>query len=181
MDIIKKFLAGKGVGYYLTLPALIFCIIALSLYTQNGVTSFNPELNASAIAYISVCIALCVISLVVDFRPIKYIAYLLCLYAFMWFIYSQVTYIANVFVAIDGYTFTGGFIATTVFYVLSFVFVLLSAVLGSWRPWKKKTQSSDVGGATDGAQTAPQTETVTETVTESDIADNVQAQSEVDA
>lgn len=141
MDKIKKFFVGKGVGYYLTLPALIFCIVALCLYKQNGVTSFNPELNPSAIAYISVCIALCVISLIIDFKPIKYVAYLLCLYSFMWFIFSQVTYIANVFVAIDGYTFTSGFISTMVFFILSFIFVLLSGILNSWRPWARKNKS----------------------------------------
>lgn len=144
MEKIKKYLSGKGVGYFLTLPAAVFCIIAICLYVKNGVTSFNPELNARAVTYISICLALCVISLVIDFKPIKYVAYLLCLYAFMWFIYSQVTYIANVFVAIDGYTFTGGFIATAVMYVLSSVCVLLSAVLNGWKPWAREKTTIEV-------------------------------------
>lgn len=139
MEKVKKFLAGRSVGYYLTLPAMIFSIVAICLYVENGVTSFNPDLNVSAITYISVCLALCLISLVADLfieiKAIKYIAYLLCLYSFMWFIYSQVTYIANVFVAIDGYGFSGGFIATAVMYVLSFVFVLLAGVFNDWKPW----------------------------------------------
>ena len=58
----------------------------------------------------------------------------------MWFIYSQVTYIANIFVAIDGYTFSGGFIATAVMYVLSFLFTLLAAILNNWKPWGKKAK-----------------------------------------
>ena len=138
MEKVKKFLSGKGVGYYLTRPSIAFCIAALCLYRENGVTSFNPELNTGAIAYVAVCLALCALSLVVDFKPIRYVAYLFCLYAFMWFIYSQVTYIANVFVAIDGYTFTAGFIATAVMYVLSFVFTLMSGILNDWKPWNKK-------------------------------------------
>ena len=138
MEKVKKFLSGKGVGYYLTLPSIAFCIAALCLYRENGVTSFNPELNTGAIAYVAVCLALCALSLVVDFKPIRYVAYLFCLYAFMWFIYSQVTYIANVFVAIDGYTFTAGLIATAVMYVLSFVFTLMSGILNDWKPWNKK-------------------------------------------
>lgn len=142
MDKIKKFFAGKGVGYYLTIPALIFCIVALCLYVQNGVTSFNPELNSRAIGYISASIALLGISLIVDFKPVKYIAYLFCLYSFMWFIYSQVTYIANVFVAIDGYTFTSGFKSTMALFILSFLFVLLSGILNSWRPWNRKIKNS---------------------------------------
>ncbi len=140
MEKIKKFLAGRGVGYYLTLPAIAFCIAALCLYRVNGVTSFSPELNQNAIVYVIVCLSICVVSLVVDFKPLRYIAYLFCLYGFMWFILSQAAYIGNVFVAIDGYTFTGGFIATTVMYVLSFVFTLLAAILSKWRPWAKKAK-----------------------------------------
>lgn len=144
MEKIKKFLLGKGIGYYLTLPALIFCIAAICLYVQNGVTSFNPELNPRAIAYAAVCLVLCAVSLIIDFKPIKYVAYLLCLYSFMWFIYSQVTYIANVFVSIDGYTLSGGFIATAVMYVLSSVFVLLAAVLNNIKPWDKEKDTVEV-------------------------------------
>ena len=43
MEKIKKFFAGRGVGYYLTLPAIAFCIAAFCLYRANGVTSFSPE------------------------------------------------------------------------------------------------------------------------------------------
>lgn len=169
MDKIKKFFADKGVGYYLTLPALVFCAVALSLYKQNGISSFSPELNGNAISYITACLVLCVISFVADtalgvvallntknsdvlarvnvcLKPIKYVAYLLCLYSFMWFIFSQVTYIANVFVAIDGYTFTSGFKNTVVFFVLSFIFVLLSGALNIWRPWKRKNKNAIAEG-----------------------------------
>jgi hypothetical protein len=135
---IKKILSNRGVGCYLTLPAIAFCIAALCLYSKNGITSFNPELNKKAIAYVAVCLGLCAISLIVNFKQIRYVAYLFCLYAFMWFIYSQVTYIANVFVAIDGYTLSDGFIATTITYILSFVFTLISAILNDWKPWIKK-------------------------------------------
>lgn len=131
---------GGGVGYYLTLPAIAFCIAAICLYRANGVTAFNPELNKNAIAYLIVCLSICVVSLVVDFKPIRYIAYLFCLYAFMWFIFSQVTYIANIFVGIDNTTFTNGFIATAVMYVLAFLFTLLAAILSKWRPWAKKAK-----------------------------------------
>lgn len=140
MEKIKKFFAGRGVGYYLTLPAIAFCIAAICLYRANGVTAFNPELNKNAIAYLIVCLSICVVSLVVDFKPIRYIAYLFCLYAFMWFIFSQVTYIANIFVGIDNTTFTNGFIATAVMYVLAFLFTLLAAILSKWRPWAKKAK-----------------------------------------
>lgn len=137
MGKIRNYLKTRGVGYYLTLPAIVFSIVAICLYCKNGITSFNRELNSRAIGYVVACIVLCVVSLVVDCKPIRYVAYLLCLYAFLWFIYSQVTYIANVFIAIDGYGFSGGFIATLVFYVLAFGFTLASAIADHAAPWRK--------------------------------------------
>lgn len=139
MKKIKEYLLNRGIGYYLTLVAIALCIAALCLYIKNGITSFNPELNTRAIAYIAVCLGLCIISLIFDFKQIRYVAYLFCLYAFMWFIYSQVTYIANVFIAIDNNTFSSGFIATAITYVLSFVLTLIAAILSDWKPWIKET------------------------------------------
>ncbi len=143
----KNFLKGKGVGYYLTLPALIFCVAALCLYYQNGITSFNPELNMGAVGLIAASIVLSVISLIADFKPVRYLAYLLCLGSFMGFILSQATYIANVFVAIDGYTFTVGFIATVVMYVLSIVFTLLAGILNRKASGRRLWEGLSVGFA----------------------------------
>ena len=78
-----------------------------------------------------------VVALAVDIKPLRYISYFLYLYAFMGFIYSQVNYIANVFVAIDGNTFTAGFIATAVCLVLAFGIMLAAAITTNVAPWKK--------------------------------------------
>lgn len=140
MQKVKYFLKNKGVGYYLTPVAMVLLVVAICLYANNGVTAFSPKLEARAIAYAAVSLAVCLVSLVVDFKPIKYVAYLLGLYAFMWFVYSQVTYIANVFVAIDGYTFSSEFLATLVCYIAAAVVALISAITDKWQPWAKQVE-----------------------------------------
>ena len=137
MEGKKNFLTGKGLGYYLTIPALICGVAAVLSYKKTGITQFNPELSKTAIVCALAAVALCAVSLVFEFKPVKYIAYLLFLYAFLGYVQSQVTYIANVFVSIDGNTFTPGFIFTTVLYVLAFVLMLLAAALTTFRPWDK--------------------------------------------
>ena len=137
MGTVKKFLTGRGVGYYLSLLALVCGIAAGALYMATGTTSFNPELNSGALCCIWLAVALCAVTIVVDIKEIRYIAAMLFLYGFMWYLYSQVTYIANVFVAIDGYGFTAGFIATFVFCILSFAVALLAGIFTAWRPWAK--------------------------------------------
>lgn len=153
---IKDYVASRGVGYILTFPAIIFAILAAVFYKNNGVTEFNPELNSAAMSFMWAGVALSAVSLVIDIiplevaeefvKPLRIAAYLLYLYAFLQFIMSQVTYISNVFVAIDGNTFSGGFIATLVFYVLAIVLTLVAACLNFWTPWLKgrgKTASAE--------------------------------------
>lgn len=137
MDKIKNFLAGRGVGYYLSLLAVVCGMLAGILYICTGVSSFNPDLNVSALVCIWVAVAMCAVSAVFDFKDIRYVAAMLFLYGLLMYIDSQVTYIANVFVAIDGYGFTSGFLSTLIFSLLSFVVALLAGILTKWRPWAK--------------------------------------------
>lgn len=137
MDKIKNFLAGRGVGYYLSLLAVVCGMLAGILYICTGVSSFNPDLNVSALVCIWVAVAMCAVSAVLDFKDIRYVAAMLFLYGLLMYIDSQVTYIANVFVAIDGYGFTAGFLSTLIFSLLSFVVALLAGILTKWRPWAK--------------------------------------------
>ena len=144
----KNIFAERGIGFYLTVPAIVFAILALVFYEQNGVTEFNPELNNSAIICLILGIVLSVLSLAADVipykvisalaKPIRYAAYLVELYAFLMFIYSQVTYIANVFVSIDGNSLTSKFILTTVFFLIAAGLTLVAACLNALKPWAKK-------------------------------------------
>lgn len=149
MNFIKKFFADKGVGYYLTAFALVFSVISLVLYGKNGITKFSATLNTSAIVCLWITIALLAVSLVFQFKQVKYVAYFACLFGLFGFVQSQATYIANVFVAIDGNSFSGGFIATTVFFVLAVLFSLLSAALTNWKPWSKKASEAENSGDAD--------------------------------
>ena len=112
-------------------------MLAGILYICTGVSSFNPDLNVSALVCIWVAVVMCAVSAVFDFKDIRYVAAMLFLYGLLMYIDSQVTYIANVFVAIDGYGFTAGFLSTLIFSLLSFVVALLAGILTKWRPWAK--------------------------------------------
>ena len=125
----KSFFQGRGAGYYLALPALVLGVLAYVLYAKNGITEFNPALSQKAIIAVFAGAVLCAVSLVYELRPVKYLAYLVYLYAFMAFLNSQITYIVNVFVSIDGSTFSAGFLLTAVSFLLAAILALVSAVL----------------------------------------------------
>ena len=127
---------GKGVGYWLAIPAILCAAAAFFLYRKTGITEFNPSLSGTALVCLGIAAGLMIVSLFVDFKPIRYLAYLVCLYGFIAYISSQVTYITNVIVSIDGNTFTAGFIATAATFFLAFLLMLLSGTLA--HPKQKK-------------------------------------------
>lgn len=147
---LRNYFAGRSVGYYLTLPALIFAVLAACLYSATGVTEFNPELNQTAIICLIVGAVVGAVSMAVDLlplswsgdivKPLRYVSFLVILYADMQFILSQVTYIANVMVAIDGNTFTPGFLGTFICFDLAALFMLVAACLDCLHPWVGKTE-----------------------------------------
>ena len=141
--MIQKFFQKKGVGFYLAIPAFVCALLALIYYQKTGITAFNPTLSKSAIVCLWISMGVMLVSLALDFKPVRYIAYLVCLYGFFGYIASQATFIVNVFVAIDGNTFGSGFIATVVFFVLAFVLMLISAILTNWKPWRKKAKGGE--------------------------------------
>ena len=125
----NRFFQGRGAGYFLALPALVLGILAYVFYAKNGITEFNPALSQKAIIAVFVGVALCAVSLVYECKPVKYLAYLAYLYAFMAFLNSQITYIANIFVSIDGSTFSAGFLLAAASFLLAAILALVAAVM----------------------------------------------------
>lgn len=104
-------------------------IAALCLYTQTGKTEFTPELSAAVIIPLVAALAIGVFSLVFEIKLVKYGLFLAALCAWFEFFASQVNYLANVLVSIDGTQISTGFLATAVIGALAWIFSLVSAIL----------------------------------------------------
>lgn len=128
---MKNFLSikNKGISEILILLTFIFTIINLILYCQSGVTIFNPNLYQSVIISLSFAIFLEGFTLIFNSKIIKYSIFILLLYSFIEYIYSQITYIANVFVAIDNSSFSLPMIFLFIFYILSIGLSLTGAII----------------------------------------------------
>ena len=140
MTAIKNFLSKKGAGYYLVLPAFLCALGALIMYKKTGITKFNPSLSGTAITCLWIAMGLLLVSLVIDFKPIRYLAYLVCLYGFFAYISSQITYIANILVGIDGSTFEAGFLTTAGLYFGAFVLMLLAGIFAKRKAKAEKEE-----------------------------------------
>lgn len=118
---MKKFLASRTIGFYITACAVICQIVAMICYATFGVTEFSPELLVVPFVMSGLAIMIDVASEIIGWKICKQIAFLLSLYALISYFGSQINYIVNVFVSIDGSTFSAGFIASAVFFILTAV------------------------------------------------------------
>ena len=133
MDKLKNYFSTRTVGFYVTIPALIFAVAGLICYKTYGVTEFSPKLSVEALGGFIAGIVLCAASLVLDYKPVRFFGYLALLYGCLNSITAQATYIVNIFVSIDGTTFSQGFILTVVFSVLAWVTALVASILTKQR------------------------------------------------
>jgi hypothetical protein len=129
MDRLKKFLFPKSLSDIFVALSLIASVCALTGYLKTGVTIFNPVLEKAVIITAGIGIGLNFIFLVFNSKIGKYSCYLIMLFSFIEYLSSQITYVANIFVAIDGSTFSAGFIFTCVSFILAWVLDLTGAIL----------------------------------------------------
>ena len=129
MDKLKNYFSTRTLGFFVTIPAIIFAVAGLLVYRTYGATEFSPTLSVEAQAGFVAGIVLCVVSLVLEYRPVRFFGYLALLYACLKCLAVQATYIVNVFVSIDGNTFSDGFIMTVVFSVLAWLTALVAVIL----------------------------------------------------
>lgn len=102
--------------------SFVFGLIALILYTTNGITEFNPNLSLNVILGLSLGLAFIVVSLILPkLRITLYLPFLMFLYGFLEYLVSQDTYIANIFVGIDTTGISSTFVMICLFSALSFI------------------------------------------------------------
>ena len=147
---LKNFVRTRGVGYYLTIPAIVAAIVSIALYQANGKNIYSPDYNTTVFVCLGVGIALAVISLFTDLVPYKWtgdvakivrtVAYLIFLYAVLQYVYTQIAFLGAVFVAIDVEQYEPlipDFMSTIVTMGVTAVIALVAALLDSWRPWAR--------------------------------------------
>lgn len=111
----------------LPLGTLLLLLIALAAYALTGRNEFTTTLSMKVIVPLGIAAVVELISLFKGLQLLEYAAYLCGLYAWLEYLSSQIYYIVNVFVAIDGTTFSAGFLLTAVAGLLAWVFALLAA------------------------------------------------------
>ena len=127
LNFIGQFFKSRRIGYYFTLPAFVFAILGLVFYQKGYNLQFGVISEEAVNVYIA-GIVVCAVALLADFKEVKFISLCLLLYAFLVSLTSQANYITNVFVSIDGNSFTAEFLCGAIFGLLGWLFELLALI-----------------------------------------------------
>ena len=138
MHYLKEMLCRRGISFWFMLASFVLALAALVLYLLTGTNDFTPSLSGKVICLFSLSLAGAALFSVLEVKAGKYAVYLIGLGAWLEFIISQVNYLTNIFVSIDGSTFSSGFILTFICGALAWAFALVSAIAQ-----KKELGSSD--------------------------------------
>lgn len=126
----------------LLIGAILIQVVALIVYTQTGINEFNDALSNEVLIFSVINLVIGVILLLIRVLSIddskflinKFDAcitlnYIIGLFVLMFFIVSQVNYLTNVFVSIDGTKISFAFVLTAVTMLISSALYLVSAIL----------------------------------------------------
>lgn len=128
MGKLKNFFLKKDISTLFSLLGFAFLVIFFIAYLFTGITSFQESYSISLIVVSVLTMLLSLLLTLFEGKVGRYIVFILEIYLSMEFINTQMTMIANVFTAIDGTTFSFGFILTLVSVILSLAFSLVSGI-----------------------------------------------------
>ena len=109
--------------------AILCGAVGLYGYTVCGVNpQFDLKLAPDVLWAYGIGIALCLVSLFYSRKPLKFFGYLALLYAFVQSIAVQATYVTNVFVSIDGNSFSTDFLLMAICSLLAVILALAGTI-----------------------------------------------------
>ena len=125
-------------GFYCIIAALLLAGAGSLCYVNGVDTRFGAVSDTAVLAFMAGFI-LCGLALISDLRELRFAAAAVLLWAGLAAITSQVNYITNVLVGIDGNSFTGLFLGGCILPILAFIAALIGAILAGGSFFSAKT------------------------------------------
>ena len=122
---MKKVIEQKP-SFFLLISGFLFALLSLILYAVFGKTIFNPELDPLVFVFLGIGMTWSFSAFFLPNKLTESFSFFFYLLAFLFYLKTQVTYIANIFVAIDGTTFSASFLMTFLSFFLSMVLSVLA-------------------------------------------------------
>ncbi|MBQ9265671.1 MAG: hypothetical protein IJ186_01165 [Bacilli bacterium] len=118
MAFIKNLLAKKAIGFYVSAAAMVLAILTVLLYGVRGGNSYSPVSSLAVWMFVIGIVTNCAI-LVKDFKFGAYIPFIFYLVGFGVLFNTEMLFISNVLMDIDGNTFDA-------LYIIIFILLILT-------------------------------------------------------
>ena len=129
MEFVKKFLANKRPGWYLSAASLLLGLITVIVYTARGGNYLSP-VSGAAVALLVFAIITNAAVLVIDFKLLAFIPMMLYACTVAVFLNTEMLFITNVIFGVDGNYFDGAFYTFLVTAVLAMVVSAVAFAMG---------------------------------------------------
>ena len=129
MENVKKFLANKKPGWYVSLASFVLGLITLIVYAARGGNYLSPVSTAAVLLLVFGVITNAAV-LVKDFRLLAFVPMILyaCVVAVL--LNTEMLFITNVIFGVDGNYFDGAFFTFLVTGVLAMVTSAVAFAMG---------------------------------------------------
>lgn len=101
MENVKKFLANKKAGWYVSAAALILGLISVIVYAARGGNRY-ADVESSVVTLLVIAIITNAIVLVKDFKLGAFVPFILYTISFAVLLNTEMLFFSNVLMAIDG-------------------------------------------------------------------------------
>lgn len=129
MESIKKFLANKRIGWYLSAAALILGLISVIVYAARGGNRY-ADVSGAAVGIIVVAIITNAIVLVRDFKLAAFMPFIFYTIGFAILLNTEMLFFSNVLVAIDGNRLDPAWICFMITEILAMLFSGVGFAMG---------------------------------------------------
>ena len=136
--LILKNLKENILSYVFVGIGIALSLVVCFYYQATGVTAFTPKINPIIIIFSAISAGIGIISFGAGFKIVKYLAFVMGLFAFLSYVREEITYIANIFTGIDGTSFTLEFILTFAFSIAAMLAFLVGAIIQKEILFQKK-------------------------------------------
>lgn len=122
--MLKKFLSGKNVGFYLSALGFVFALLSLIIYTVRGGNYLSP-VSTAAVIILVIGLVTNIVCLFKDFSILGILPVVLYACSLAILLNTEMLFISNVLFNVDGNHFD---VAFYLFWIFDILATVLSAV-----------------------------------------------------
>ena len=129
MEFIKKFLANKKIGWYLSAAALVLALISVITYAARGGNRY-ADVSGAVVAMLVIGVITNAVVLVKDFKLGAFVPFIFYTISFAILLNTEMLFFSNVLMALDGNKLDAAWMCFMITDILAFILAAVAFAMG---------------------------------------------------